>query len=185
MESAGCRVQLKSPPSKVECESADSKAGSSVRKKHSLCVLFDVPDGAYTFMWRVPWNSVTIARTDGILSICVIRRSFLAMMALPLMSGPILVCARWPLMHTLSGSTISCIRAMSVSFFRRKSMSIPTRVGDRMPFILMLAILITCMLYLMRVIPALSCEFRVCLCLPPCGLGCSFARVFVLRSFQS
>jgi hypothetical protein len=72
VESAGCRVQLESPPSKIECESADSKAGSSVRKKHSLCVLFDVPDGAYTFTRRVPWNSAAIARPHGILSICVI-----------------------------------------------------------------------------------------------------------------
>ena len=94
VESAGCRVQLKSHPSKIECESADSKAGSSMRKKHSLCVLFDVPDGAYAFIIRVLWNSAVIARPDGILSICVMWRSFLAMMAVRLMLGPILVCAR-------------------------------------------------------------------------------------------
>jgi hypothetical protein len=71
MESAGCRVKLKSPPSKIECESAESKAGSSVRKKHSLCVLLDVPDGEYTFMRRVPWNSAAMARPNGILSIAL------------------------------------------------------------------------------------------------------------------
>ena len=51
-------------------------------------------------------------------------------------------------MFTLTGSAISCIKAMSMSCFRRKSMSISTRVGDRMPFMLRLAILIICMLYL-------------------------------------
>ena len=87
-------MQLKSPPSRIGCELADSKAGSSMRKKRSLCALFDVPGGAYIFMRRVPWNSAAIARPEGILSMRVMWRSFLATIAVRLMSGPMLVCER-------------------------------------------------------------------------------------------
>jgi len=37
-----------------------------------------VPDGAYTFMWRIPLNSAAIARPDGTRSIFVRWSSFLA-----------------------------------------------------------------------------------------------------------
>jgi hypothetical protein len=64
-----------------------------VLKKASRSVFFSVPDGAYTFIIRVPLKSTAIPRPEGRrVMLRTVRPSFVRM-AIPLPSVPRLMCA--------------------------------------------------------------------------------------------
>ena len=77
VESTGCNIQIKSPPISIGFVYSENRTDSSALKKRSRSVRLAVPDGAYTFIIRIPLNTTAIARPDCRVSICAIWRSHL------------------------------------------------------------------------------------------------------------